>query len=114
MANLGRRRGDGVGYQRGRGSIEVEMANMQSVLEILDPKVAGIEGRVDQLESDRDTAKGMLKVIMVLEILIVGLVVALFAWGLNHMSFHSDFERPEHSDIHAPQDSAMPQGFTHP
>jgi len=31
--------------------------------------------------------------------LIVGLIVAAFSWGLNHMTFHTDYEQhPYHSE----------------
>ena len=36
--NLGRRRGDRVGYQRGSGSVEVELANLQSAVERIEPR----------------------------------------------------------------------------
>ena len=40
MVNLGRRRGDELGYQRGSGSVEVELANLQSEVEAIGPRLA--------------------------------------------------------------------------
>jgi len=73
----------------------LELSKVQGVLEALDPAVAVLEEDVRQLREDRASAMGMLKVIAVLQVLIVGLLVSLFSWGLNHMTFHSDYERPE-------------------
>lgn len=99
MANQGRRRGDGVTYQRGQGTVEQELEKVQSVLEYLDPRVCDVEADVRELRTDRDTAKGMLKIIVLLQVLIVGLIVAAFSWGLNHMTFHTDYEQhPYHSE----------------
>jgi hypothetical protein len=93
VTNLGRRWGDAVTYQRGQGSVERELEKVQSCLESLDPAVQRLEEDVRELRSDRDEHKGMLRVIAVLQVLIVGLLIALFSWGLNHMTFHSDFEQ---------------------
>lgn len=73
---------------------------MQSTLELLDPRVCDLEEDVRDLRSDRDSAKGMLKAIAALQVLIIGLLIALFSWGLNHMTFHADFD--QHSQ-NAPQ-----------
>ena len=70
---------------------------MQSTLEMLDPRVCDLEAEVKELRTDRDTAKGMLRVIIVLQGFVIMLIVAFFAWGLNHVTFHSDFERQEHT-----------------
>jgi hypothetical protein len=105
VTNLGRRRGDGVGYQRGTGSVEVELANLQSEVERIGPIIRDSADRIDNLESDRDSAKGMLKVIAVLQTIMILSFIALLGWGLNHVTFHSDWERPEHSGIQSPQDS---------
>lgn len=105
MANLGRRRGDGVTYRRGQGSVEMELLNVQLCLESLHPEVVDQAARIDDLESARDGAKMLLKVIAGMQALIFGAILALFSWGLNHMTFHSDWEKPEHSRVQSPQDS---------
>ena len=46
-----------------------------------------------ELRADRDRAYGMLKVIAALQVVIIGMFIAVFTWGLNHMTFHSDYER---------------------
>jgi len=102
MTNLGRRRGDGVTYKRGSGSLEQELEKVQSTLELLDPRVCDMEEDVRELRMDRDTAKGMLRVIIALQGIVIMILIALFSWGLNHMTFHSDWERPQHSQ-NAPQ-----------
>ena len=109
MAKFGRRRGDGLTYLRGSGSLEVEVANMQSAIERIDPALYDVTDRVDSLESDRDSAKGMLKVIAVLQGLIILLLVALFSWGLNHMEFHSSYERTGVQS--KPTDSGLPSSY---
>ena len=81
MADYGRRRGDGVGYQRGSGSVEVELANLQSAVERIDPDVRECKDRVDSLEGTRDNVRGMLWLILAGQ----GLVVGLILWGLNHV-----------------------------
>ena len=111
MANLGRRRGDNLGYQRGSGSVEVELANLQSEVERIGPVVRNVEDRVDDLESSRDSISGMLKVIAGLQVLVVGMLIALFSWGLNHMTFHSEWEKPEHSRVQLPQDSGTHEDY---
>jgi hypothetical protein len=102
--NLGRRRGDGVTYRRGQGTVEQELEKLQSAVEYIDPRVCDLEADVRELRTDRDSAKGLLKGIAVLQVLIIGLLIALFSWGLNHMTFHSDWERPYHSE-NAPQNA---------
>lgn len=91
MANLGRRRGDGVTYRRGQGSVEQELEKVQSTLELMDPRLTDVEADVRDLRSDRDSAKGMLKVILLMQGLIVGLMIALFSWGLNHVTFRANW-----------------------
>ena len=103
--NLGRRRGDELGYQRGSGSVEVELANLQSEVEAIGPRLRVVEEDVRELRADRDRAYGMLKVIAALQVVIIGMFIAVFTWGLNHMTFHSDYERPEHSGLSSPQNS---------
>ena len=107
MSNLGRRRGDGVTYQRGSGTVEQELEKLQSTMELLDPRVCDLEDDVRSLRTDRDSAKGMLKVILAGQALIVGILLALFTWGLNHMTFHSDWERPQLHSENAPQQAAQ-------
>ncbi len=102
MANQGRRRGDGLTFQRGSGDVEQELEKLQSWAEHVHPQICELEQDVRELRSDRDRAMGMLRVIAVLQVLIIGVMVALFSWGLNHMTFHSDWERPQHSE-NAPQ-----------
>ena len=106
MPNLGRRRGDGLTYQRGSGDTDTELEKLQSWAEYIHPRFVEVEEDVRELRSDRDSAKGVLKVIAALQVLIIGLLVALFSWGLNHMTFHSDYEStPYHSKVQSPQTS---------
>ena len=91
MPNLGRRRGDVVGYQRGSGSVDVELANLQSEVERIGPVVRDVEERVDDLESSRDSVGGMLKVIAASQALIIAMIVAFFTWLLNHVTFHANW-----------------------
>lgn len=115
MANLGRRRGDLVGYQRGSENLQVEVANLQSEVERIGPILRDVAERVDDLEASRDRAYGLLKFVAGFQVLIFGMLIAMFTWGLNHMTFHSDFEQPrEHSGVQLPQDSGLPQGITQP
>ena len=96
-----------VTYRRGSGSVEVELANIQSCLEELTPDVDDLKRDVRELRADRDRAYGMLKVIALLQVLIIGLLIALFEWGLNHMSFHADFIEVPHSSISQPVQSTV-------
>ena len=68
-------------YKRGSGSVEVELANLQSAVERIDPDVQVIAGKVDSLEATRDNIRGMLWLILAGQ----GLVVGLILWGLNHI-----------------------------
>jgi len=87
--------------------VEQELERLQSAVEYIDPRVCAIEEDVRDLRSFRDSASGILKVIAVLQVLIIGLIVSLFSWGLNHMTFHSDFERPQLHSENAPQQAAQ-------
>ncbi len=112
MADHGRRRGDGVSYKRGSGSVEVELANVQSCLEELHPTIMDLEYDVRELRSDRDSVKGMLKVIVAFQALIVGLIITLFSWGLNHMTFRADFYESPHSSNQSVQSNVSTE--SHP
>ena len=68
-------------YKRGSGSVEVELANLQSAVERIDPDMEVIAGKVDSLEATRDNIRGMLWLILAGQ----GLVVGLILWGLNHI-----------------------------
>ena len=100
-------------YKRGQGSVEQELEKLQSAVEYIDPRLCDIEEDVRELRTDRDKGIGMLKVIAVLQVLIIGLLIALFQWGLSHTTFHSDWERPQHSGVEAPQNSQMHEDY-HP
>jgi hypothetical protein len=82
-----------VPYQRGHASLEVEVANIQSVLESLDPKVATIDCRVDSLEATRDKLDGKFVIIVWLVgvniAILIGVMVAFCTWGLNHIQIHA-------------------------
>lgn len=58
----------------------------------VDPTLGDLEKRTDSLEQDRDTLKGSLRVIIwlngVIIAMIIGGMVALFAWGLGHITIH--------------------------
>ena len=77
-------------YQRGTGSVEVELSRVQTTLEYLDPKMGVMEGRVDVLESFRDTIQGSLRVIIwmngVVITILVAMILALFGWGLSRIT----------------------------
>jgi len=92
--------------------VEQELEKLQSAVEYIDPRLCNIEEDVKDLRSDRDRGIGMLKVIAVLQVLIIGLLIALFQWGLSHTSFHSDWERPQHSGVEAPQSADLPATYT--
>lgn len=81
-------------YRRGNGSVEVELANLQSAVEFLDPTVASLAQRTDSLESNRDWVKGALWVIMGLNVFILGILVSLATWALNHMTIKANFDSP--------------------
>ena len=110
MANLGRRRGDGVTFKRGNGTVNEELLTIQLCLEALHPEVIDQAARIDDLESSRDKAYGMLKVVVVLQSIMLIAFASLFAWGLNHMTFHSDWERPQHSES-APHNADLPTQY---
>jgi len=101
-----------VTYKRGSGTVEQELEKLQSAVEYIDPRVCTVEEDVRELRSDRDSAKGMLKVILLGQALIVGLLIALFSWGLNHMTFHSDWEQPQRSGVQAPKSADLPATYT--
>jgi hypothetical protein len=79
--NQGRRRGDSVGYQRGSGSLEVEVANLQSEAERVSPILHDAIERIDSLEGTRDNVRGMITLILAGQ----GLVIALIIWAMNHI-----------------------------
>ena len=93
-------------YQRGRGSVEVELANLQSAVEDAVPRISRLEANVDDLQSDRDSLKGSLRVIIwmngIMLSLLIALIIALFSWGLNHLSMHAALTEA------TPQDAAIP------
>lgn len=81
MTNLGRRRGGAVGYQRGSGSVEVELANLQSEVERIGPIVNDHADKIDSLESTRDNIRGMFIVIVGMQ----GIVIAILTWAISHI-----------------------------
>ena len=103
MANLGRRRGDGVTYQRGSKDTDTELERLQSWAEHIDPCIKLLEEDVRELRDFRNTVSGVMKVVAALQVVIVGILIAMFSWGLNHMTFHSDYEPPQHSQVQKPQ-----------
>lgn len=107
MTNLGRRRGDGLTYQRGQGPVNEELLAIQICLESLHPEVVDQGKRINDLESSRDKAWGLLKVIAALNVLTIGLIIAAFTWGLNHATFHSDWEKPQYHSENAPQSATQ-------
>jgi len=108
VANLGRRRGAGVTtYKRGSGPVNEELLAVQLCLESLHPEVVEQGARINDLESSRDTAVGMLRVIAVLQTLMILSFIALLGWGLNHVTFHSDWERPPMHSENSPQQATQ-------
>lgn len=106
MVQFGRRQGDELTYSRGSGDTDTELEKLQSWAEYIHPHFLEVEADVRALRTWRDSTIGMLKVIATLQVLIIGLIIAAFTWGLNHMTFHSDYEpRPEHSAVQSPQTS---------
>jgi hypothetical protein len=101
--------GGHVGFKRGNGSVEVELANVQSCLEVLDPLVrdaGGLEARVNILESDRDEWKGSLRVIIWLNGVIIGILLLLLGWCLQHVTIRADFAPPGVSSQQKPSENA--------
>lgn len=82
-------------YQRGTGSVELELSKVQSWVEQADPTLCDVTKRVDGLESSRDKMDGKLVIIVWLVGINVGLMTALiltlFAWGLNHITLKANF-----------------------
>lgn len=83
-------------YKRGSDTMQVELANVQSCLEALDPLVrdkGGLEDRIDSLEATRDNLGGKFTVIIWLVGLnvsiLVGLIIALF--GSGKLTIHANF-----------------------
>ena len=58
----------------------------------IDPALGDLEKRTDSLEQDRDTLKGSLRVIIwlngVIIAMIISTILALFTWGLGHITAH--------------------------
>jgi hypothetical protein len=104
--------GGTVTYQRGEGTVEVELSRVQSWLEIADPVIAKMADRVDSLESYRDINQGSLRIIIwlngIILALMVGMIVALFTWGLSHISLRvENIPQSEHSALESPQDAGI-------
>jgi hypothetical protein len=94
-----------VTYRRGGDSVEMELSKIQSYIEdVISPTLNEFDKDIRELRTDRDSAKGMLKVIVALQALIIGLIIACFSWGLNHMSFRADFYEmpPSHTQVSPP------------
>ena len=93
-------------YKRGGESTDMELAKIQGYIEdVINPALIEFDKDIRELRSDRDSAKGMLRVIVALQALIIGLIIACFSWGLNHMSFRADFYEVPHSSISQPVQS---------
>ncbi len=93
-------------YRRGGDSVEMELSKIQSYIEdVISPTLNEFDKDIRELRSDRDSAKGMLKVIVALQALIIGLIIACFSWGLNHMSFRADFYESPRTSISPPVQS---------
>jgi hypothetical protein len=71
--------------------VEVELANVQSCLESLNPIVDDHGERIDNLEASRDNVKGMLTVIAFLQGVMITIFIAVFVWALNHVTLHATF-----------------------
>lgn len=58
----------------------------------VDPHLDSHERRIDSLEASRDETKGSLRVIIwmngIIIAMIIGMMVALFTWGLGHVTLH--------------------------
>ena len=85
-------------FQRGSGTVNVELARIQTYIESeVEPELTMLRQTTSELKADRDSLKGSLRVIIWLNGVILGLVVAmivsLFSWGLNHISLKAEFGR---------------------
>jgi hypothetical protein len=96
-------------YQRGTGSVELELSRVQSCLEVVDPKVDDLADRVDSLEATRDKIEGKFTVIVWLVgvniTLMLSLLVALFTWGLNHITVRVYDVKPQLTSTSIPQNA---------
>ena len=95
------------------------MADMQAELHTLkdwrektvDPKLEDHEKRIDKTESILDKTEGKFKVIIwlngVIITLLVGILLSLFTWVLNHVTFHVEATPPVVSQSQQPQDAVF-------
>jgi hypothetical protein len=85
-------------YFRGSGSVEVELARVQSWVEDADPRIDAVEKAQEKVQSDIDGWKGSQRVIIWLIgvniSLMCGLIIALFVWGLDHITLKAHFTDP--------------------
>lgn len=100
-------------YRRGTASVEVELANVQSMLEILDPKVDGFEARIEELEEVKNKLQGALRVIIwmnsVTMLIVVAILGAFLTWMSNHISIRTNFDAPGVSLKANPTDATTTQ-----
>ncbi len=96
-----------VTYQRGSGSVEMELSRVQSCLEDLHPQVISQDERIDRLESKNDKAETLIKVAIAVSSFTFALVLAFFTWALNHMSFRADFYELPRTSISPPSQSTV-------
>lgn len=73
----------------------MELANVQSCLEVLDPKVEGMQEAIKDLDEIKNKMLGSLRalvwmngVMMAVLIMILGVVLT---WGLNHITIRTQF-----------------------
>jgi hypothetical protein len=96
-------------YQRGTGSVELELSRVQSCLEDLEPDVTTLKQEVAKIKLDMASYEGSLRVIIWLNLVIIGLlsslIITLFAWGLNHITIRAAVTQ---SELHAPAEAGNP------
>jgi hypothetical protein len=80
-----------VTFRRGTGSLEVEVASIQTYLEgTVEPVLNDHTDQISDLKTFKDKTQGQFTVIIVLNsiilTLVAALIVALFSWGLSHIT----------------------------
>jgi hypothetical protein len=89
-------------FRRGTGSVEVELASVQTYLEgTVDPAIC----QIDELLAFKNKTQGQFTVIIVLNsailVLVTGLIITLFTWGLNHITLKVQTDSASESKTYA-------------
>lgn len=100
-------------FRRGTGSVEVELASIQTWAEGIDPVVEGHTAEIGQLRTFKDSTEGKFTVIVwmngIILALVTGMIVALFAWGLSHITLRVSSDPTSITESHSPQESGVPR-----